>query len=86
MFTDIVGSTEMTARLGDRLSTELVRAHNSIVRRCLNQLVGREVKHTGRALDEHGLLELVGQEHHRADLLVADVVLLGQLLEHLVDR
>ena len=47
LFTDIVGSTEMTARLGDRLATELVRAHDSIVRRCLASCAGREVKHTG---------------------------------------
>jgi class 3 adenylate cyclase len=47
MFTDIVGSTEMTARLGDRLATELVRAHDSIVRRCLASCGGHEVKHTG---------------------------------------
>jgi class 3 adenylate cyclase len=47
MFTDMVGSTEMTARLGDRLATELVRAHDSIVRRCLAACGGREVKHTG---------------------------------------
>jgi class 3 adenylate cyclase len=47
MFTDIVGSTEMTARLGDKLATELVRAHDSIVRRCLAACGGREVKHTG---------------------------------------
>jgi class 3 adenylate cyclase len=47
MFTDIVGSTEMTARLGDRMGTELIRAHDSIVRRCLGEAGGREVKHTG---------------------------------------
>jgi class 3 adenylate cyclase len=47
MFTDIVGSTEMTARLGDRLATEVIRAHDSIVRRCLTSCSGREVKHTG---------------------------------------
>jgi class 3 adenylate cyclase len=47
LFTDIVGSTEMTARLGDRLATELIRAHDSIVRRCLAACEGREVKHTG---------------------------------------
>jgi class 3 adenylate cyclase len=47
MFTDIVGSTEMTTRLGDRLATELVRAHDSIVRRSLSAHRGREVKHTG---------------------------------------
>jgi class 3 adenylate cyclase len=47
LFTDIVGSTEMTTRLGDRLAMELVRAHDSIVRRCLAAFDGREVKHTG---------------------------------------
>lgn len=47
MFTDIVGSTEMTARLGDVAATELVRAHDSLVRRALAQYAGREVKHMG---------------------------------------
>ena len=47
MFTDIVGSTSMTERLGDRSATELVRAHDSIVHRCLAKSGGREVKHTG---------------------------------------
>ncbi len=47
MFTDIVGSTKMTTRLGDRMATELIRAHDSIVRRCLSDAGGREVKHTG---------------------------------------
>jgi hypothetical protein len=30
MFTDIVGSTEMTARLGDSAALELVRAHDAL--------------------------------------------------------
>jgi class 3 adenylate cyclase len=47
MFTDIVGSTAMTERLGDRRATELVRAHDAIVRRCLKHSGGREIKHTG---------------------------------------
>lgn len=47
LFTDIVGSTEMTSRLGDRIATEMVRAHDAVVRRCLGQNSGREVKHTG---------------------------------------
>lgn len=50
MFTDIVGSTEMTARLGDEQSVEMVRAHDSIVRRSLKKLNGREIKHTGDGL------------------------------------
>ena len=47
MFTDIVGSTEMTARLGDGGALELVRVHDGLVRRALDARAGREVKHTG---------------------------------------
>ncbi len=47
MFTDIVGSTEMTARLGDSAALELVRAHDALVRRGLDVYGGREIKHTG---------------------------------------
>ncbi len=47
MFTDIVGSTEMTARLGDSAALEFVRAHDAVVRRGLRAHGGREVKHTG---------------------------------------
>jgi class 3 adenylate cyclase len=47
MFTDIVGSTEMTARLGDSAAFEMVRAHDALVRRGLDAHGGREVKHTG---------------------------------------
>jgi class 3 adenylate cyclase len=47
MFTDLVGSTEMTARLGDLLAVEMVRAHDALVRRALRDHRGREVKHTG---------------------------------------
>jgi class 3 adenylate cyclase len=47
MFTDIVGSTEMTVRLGDVAATELVRAHDALVRRALVRYNGREVKHLG---------------------------------------
>ena len=47
MFTDIVGSTEMTVRLGDIAALELVRVHDTLVRRGLAAHQGREVKHTG---------------------------------------
>ena len=47
MFTDIVGSTEMTERLGDEVALDLVRVHDSLVRRGLASHNGREVKHTG---------------------------------------
>ncbi|WP_084731408.1 adenylate/guanylate cyclase domain-containing protein [Microvirga vignae] len=47
MFTDIVESTEMTARLGDAAAIELVRANDALVRRALTRYGGREVKHLG---------------------------------------
>jgi class 3 adenylate cyclase len=47
MFTDIVDSTAMTARLGDARAVEMVRAHDAIVRRALKDKGGQEVKHTG---------------------------------------
>ena len=47
MFTDIVDSTAMTARLGDARAVEMVRAHDGMVRRALRMVQGREVKHTG---------------------------------------
>lgn len=47
MFTDIVDSTGLTARLGDARAVEMVRAHDAMVRRALKDNGGREVKHTG---------------------------------------
>jgi len=47
MFTDIVGSTDMTQTHGDAAAQEVVRTHNRIVRAALNTYHGREVKHTG---------------------------------------
>lgn len=47
MFTDMVGSTEMTTQLGDTMAVELLRAHDAIVRWSLEQHAGSEVKHLG---------------------------------------
>jgi class 3 adenylate cyclase len=47
MFTDMEGSTEMTAGLGDDGAMEVLRRHNAIVRAALQHHGGREVKHTG---------------------------------------
>jgi len=47
MFTDIVGSTEMTQAMGDDAAMEMLRVHDTIVRDALAALGGREVKHTG---------------------------------------
>ena len=47
MFTDIVGSTQMTHEHGDYAAQEVVRVHNAIVRQALAAFHGKEVKHTG---------------------------------------
>jgi len=47
LFTDIVGSTERAATVGDRRWRELLEAHHRVVRRELDRHRGREVKTTG---------------------------------------
>jgi class 3 adenylate cyclase len=47
VFTDIRGSVAQTIELGDDGHMVVLRAHNDIVRRALQQHGGREVKHTG---------------------------------------
>jgi class 3 adenylate cyclase len=47
MFTDIVGSTDLAARLGDARWLELRSAHDEVVRRHLAAFRGREVTTTG---------------------------------------
>jgi pimeloyl-ACP methyl ester carboxylesterase len=47
LFTDIVGSTETAARLGDRRWRDLLERHDAVVRRQLEVHRGREVKTMG---------------------------------------
>ena len=47
LFTDIVGSTERAAELGDRAWRDLLERHGEVVRRQLGAHRGREVKTTG---------------------------------------
>ena len=47
LFTDIVGSTEIGAELGDRKWRDLVRRHHAIVRRELKRFRGRELDTAG---------------------------------------
>ena len=44
MFTDIVASTALTDKLGDRLSREVFKIHNDIIRRHTKEHGGAEVK------------------------------------------
>ncbi|MDQ3870537.1 MAG: adenylate/guanylate cyclase domain-containing protein [Chloroflexota bacterium] len=47
LFTDVVGSTEHAARLGDRGWRELLERHDALVRQQLQRWRGREVKTVG---------------------------------------
>ncbi|HUE40945.1 MAG TPA: nickel-binding protein [Chthoniobacterales bacterium] len=47
LFTDIVGSTALTRRVGDEAAMELLAVHDKIVRDALAGLGGREIKHLG---------------------------------------
>ena len=47
LFTDIVGSTDMTQHFGDEMALTMLEVHDRIVRAALARTNGREVKHTG---------------------------------------
>lgn len=47
LFTDMVGSTQMTQALGDAGAMQVLQVHDTIVRAALDTHRGREVKHTG---------------------------------------
>jgi class 3 adenylate cyclase len=47
LFTDMVDSTTLTQSLGDEASIALLGVHDTVVRKALAELGGREVKHTG---------------------------------------
>ena len=50
LFTDIVGSTEMSQRMSPEAADEVRREHFSILRRALTEAGGSEVKTTGDGL------------------------------------
>ena len=47
LFTDVVGSTSLTQRLGDARARDVLRRHESIVRQALRAHAGSEVKTMG---------------------------------------
>lgn len=47
LLTDIVGSTALTAKLGNSAAQRVVRAHNTVARAAVKDYRGREIKHTG---------------------------------------
>ena len=53
MFTDVVGSTERAAEIGDRAWRELLAQHHSLVRSELKRFQGREIDLPGTASSQH---------------------------------
>ena len=47
LFTDIVGSTQMTQDSGDEAAMKILQVHDTIIRGALEKYNGSEVKHTG---------------------------------------
>ena len=47
MFTDIVGSTERAAAMGDQRWRDLLESHNALIRRALERFRGREIDTAG---------------------------------------
>ncbi len=47
LFTDIVGSTSLTRRVGDEAAMKVLEVHDYIVRRGLDEMGGSEIKHLG---------------------------------------
>jgi class 3 adenylate cyclase len=47
LFTDLVGSTDLTQRLGDDRAMEVLKAHDGIIRREVDAHHGEVIKHTG---------------------------------------
>jgi TolB-like protein/class 3 adenylate cyclase/Tfp pilus assembly protein PilF len=75
LFTDIVGSTDLAAKLGDRDWQELVAAHHAAVRRELRRFRGRELDTAGDGF--FATFDQPAQAVRGADAIVAAVADLG---------
>ena len=71
LFTDIVGSTDMTQEKGDATAQKIVHAHNDIVRNALKKCGGKEVKHTGDGI--MAAFTVISQSVDAAILMQKDV-------------
>lgn len=75
LFTDIVGSTDLAVKLGDRQWQELLVSHHTAVRRELRRFHGREVDTAGDGF--FATFEQPTQALHAAEAIVAAVAELG---------
>ncbi|WP_135080048.1 adenylate/guanylate cyclase domain-containing protein [Terasakiella sp. SH-1] len=72
MFTDMVGSTDLTTKHGDYAAQEVLKAHDLIVRTAITNFEGKEIKHLGDGImasfkDYHKALEAAVEIHKRVE-------------------
>ncbi len=75
LFTDIVGSTDVAARLGDRGWRKVVAAHHDVVRRQLKRFGGREIDTSGDGF--FASFDQPAQAVRAADSILSEVSGLG---------
>jgi class 3 adenylate cyclase len=75
LFTDIVGSTELAARIGDQAWRDLLRRHHAVVRRELARFRGRELDTAGDGF--FATFDGPGRAIRAAQAIAADVRDLG---------
>lgn len=78
LFTDMVGSTEIAARIGDREWRRVVAAHHASVRAQLRKFGGREIDTAGDGF--FASFEQPAQAVHAADAIVRELGSLGLAL------
>ena len=66
-FTDMVGSTAMTQKLGDEAAMKILGHHDTTVRAALQKYGGREVKHTGDGIMA-SFASVAGSVHSAIDI------------------
>jgi hypothetical protein len=96
MFTDVVGSTDLTHRVGDEIARQAIESHRRIVREAIAKHGGREIDSIGDgfmiaflstrqaiicAVEIHRALEEHGREHPAEDLRVRIGLNVGEVLE-----
>ena len=88
-FTDLVGSTPLTQRLGDRDAMRVIRAHDAFVDEAIRSGGGRRVKHTGdgvmasftsvsRSVEAAIVIQRGVVQHNAGDEVPFDVRVAGQ--------
>ena len=78
LFTDMVGSTDLAARLGDRDWRRIVATHHSIIRKVLRRFGGREIDTAGDGF--FASFDQPAQALKAADAMLAEVASLGLTL------